>query len=107
MEKRHFRSDRLYKLLKLIVIAVSFLSLVSGIYMALNYNTTSKYMTDMSQECLKNQPTALATCGVFYESLNNYNSSMFSSFLVAVLLPLCFFGGVFVFNLLFPKRNPE
>ena len=108
--KRSFSHDRLYKLVKRLVIIVSVLT---WIYIALIYtsleNDTSLNSWKYWEEFCSEYPIASdehITCKITsYKFIDEAKNNMENALKIGILLPITFFGGTWLYRYLFPKNN--
>lgn len=100
--KRKFQSDRLHKILKIIVNVVAGVSLLFAIYGSINYDKNTIFYLDKFSECFKKEVN-MEICGVYVDGMSNFQDSVRNFWLVGILLPIAFYGGGKLFNYLFPR----
>ena len=107
---------RLFFFLKIFVIIIGFIFIVKSIYYGLIVysQTPEQEMIYVSQECSHLYPKdincATDTYPFVIDSYNKRVSILKSSLFIGFGLPLIFFGGIGLFNYLFPqtkKKNQE
>jgi len=119
--KRQFNSEKLYKLTRFFVIAITLICAYLVYTNNQNYNQTVNQFNKDSNDCtnqynsdLKNDPKfanySLNECYKFMpnadsviEEIQQANMDKFG--LTAILLPLIFFGGRLVFKYIFPVKK--
>ncbi len=112
MSKRKFSGDRLYNLLKNLVIVITLLALF---FAAVNYNqiNSNEYKRE-SDKCYQEHPNHMSdqiegalwsSClSVASEVLKLQNDNLTRYSLIVIILPLIFFGGTWLYKYLFPKK---
>ncbi len=108
---RKFDPSRLYKLLKIIVLLV----FVVGALNSYGGFKEGKYYNDqflkISEKCAKLPEYKSSDCWMIEGAYDNLresdraNQRAINSMVVAILTPLLFFGTVFLYKFLFPKKK--
>lgn len=112
MDQRRFDSKKLYKLSKIIVITITIISifLTVKLYDQVGNNKTLYYWQDYCEE-RKGSYSKLfnyTDCmGLGFEQISKQQDLMYKTFLVAVVLPILFFGGTWLYKYLFPLKEKE
>lgn len=107
MEKRKFNANRLYKLIKLLVIGIAILSGILGL---ITFNGIQTNYTDnkISKYCSTYDKKFIEECKFSYYSTKwEFEGNIMKEFGLAFVLPLLFFGGVGLYRYLFPKANKK
>ncbi len=106
---RKINTDRVYKLVRNIVVTISILALIIGSYYALNFNNFSaKYLAEHDKcfdnywETIKRVPEF---CSFYMNELSRIYHTIWISILVGIGLPSIFFGGNYLVNYLAPKED--
>lgn len=117
MNKRTIDTVRLYKLLKILVLTITIISVILAIYT--NYYV--HFDTNFAKDQIKWGFEAIKQCGSEWTSdkdINNCFNSIMAGYIqmnsiadnsikIALLLPLLFFGGGWLYRYLFPKFEIE
>ena len=101
MKNRKFRGDRLYKIARIVVIVLT-------IYFA--FNAISAYsrlgrVREYPSECSNSKLEYTECLRLMYGTVNNVEEIVRTNAYIAVLLPTVFFGGMILYQYMFPKRK--
>lgn len=99
MKKRNFRGDRLYKVVRIIVVLLT-------VYFAIN--TTDAYFRKIRIEKAKDscKDTEYTECiRLNYMILSNIENDINRNAFVAIFLPVVFFGGKKLIEYIFPDKQ--
>lgn len=111
MKGRIFRRDRLYKLIRLLVNTVTVISLILGALMLANSEKSNLYLLGEQRECLEqykgNTNMIDSLCFIYTDIMADNDRLLTIYWSVGLGLPLLFYGGAFLTNYLFPKKNEE
>ncbi len=115
MTDRKFRADKLYKLAIMVVIL---LTVFFGIKAYLSFQSVNYYNSTMTQDFLKchkiwdpfgldpNQKQ-VSDCdnALYFQPLSQAKHDFNFSILIALVSPILFFGGTWLYKYLFPVKN--
>ena len=104
---REFRGDRLYRILKWVVIVVSVISLAVAIFGLINYDETSATFSEEIGKCFNiDDKIYQADCTRIWNGyLDGAYNQIHWSLIIAIGLPILFFGGTIIYNYLLPKKK--
>lgn len=105
MDKRKFNANRLYKLIKLLVIGIALLSGVLGLFTMRGVQTN---YTDerIKKSCSDYDIQYVNECELsYYRTKDSFIETIIKEFEIAIGLPLVFFGGVGLYRYIFPKAK--
>lgn len=111
--RRRLSTERLYKLSKIIVLAITTLALVFTIrsfYLLENDNLLRKWESYCAKNPDDSEFTRLTghTCmGTGLEDVDLARKNLSEGLLITIALPSSFFGGVTLYKYLFPIRDKE
>lgn len=107
--ERKFRSDRFYKIIKILVNIITTISLILGIIILINKEKNDLYYLDEFEKCTSN-PTYKDTkiikdfCYVYLDEMIESEKFLKIYWGVGILLPIVFYGGGGLINYIFPKK---
>ena len=114
---RRFSGERLYKLLRVIVIILTIMAILLASYLHNLYYGSDHFYANGTAQCYKLWPDwntndiagkAFANCFSTVQSLQIGGQYAFDyTVCVAILLPLLFFGGTWLYKYLFPVKKPQ
>lgn len=115
MTKRKLDTERLYKLIKKIVLTITGIALIvmlwtgyqTGFGTDIMLNRWVKYCAEHPDNPETVKLTGLTCMSIGLDQINDWNEIFWKAFLVVILLPVTFFGGTRLFNYLYPKQNKE
>lgn len=107
--KRRFSGERLYRLLKWIVIGITVVAWVLAIY-SYSEVMTGKALRDWEKTCGKYGGTYGETyydycMGAGFQQISDLTNAMYKEFAIGIFLPLVFFGGVGLYRYIFPTQR--
>lgn len=104
IEKRKFSGKRLYKLIRVLILIITFISaliLMLSIYM---YNVGASEIFKMNEAICDNYPSIDFECTMkALEIFSFWQNSLVLFGIITFGLPSTFFGGVGIYRYLFPK----
>jgi hypothetical protein len=107
---RKFSSERLYKLVRAIVIITSILSLLFAIYNfhLVNSNITLNAYEKACNNTYFTKDFNRADCmGIGYTEINREEADLNKLLVIGIFLPIIFFGGRLAYKYVFPKTKKE
>jgi len=105
--KRKIDSNRVYKLVRFIVILISVLSIIYSLFFAFTLNKREKMAIDSKEECLivyYDNDNKQSFCSFYWKNFMEENEVMDKSFWIGIGLPIVFFGGKALINYVAPKK---
>jgi len=105
--KRQFRGNRLYKLVKIIVLIITIFCLTLGIYAFSGRSKIMMMYLDRHYDCIHNGGFSADICMDYLKQMGNYDSWMWGYLAIGALSPIVFFGGGILINYLFPKKDKK
>src|SRR3990167_4199378 len=106
MSNRKFSGARLYKLLKTLVITVTVLSGLYAAY-ALYLLESNSILNRWESYCSKYTETMRNSDCMFvgFGQINDMSRNFYVTTSIAIVLPLVFFGGGWIYRYIFPNKN--
>ncbi len=101
MKKRRLDNKRLYRLAKIIVLIITSISAILAIYWL--YLLESNTLLHSWESFCTKSPTYLDCMSLGMRQINNVQNMFDKASIVAIGLPIIFFGGTALFKYLFPK----
>ncbi len=99
MSERKFRADKLYKLVRYLVIIITTISLLLAI---------GSFSRLTNLDCSKQYPP-IGNDYIHFDACldeqTGYRDALFNNIKIAILLPILFFGGTWLYKYLFPPIN--
>jgi len=105
--KRKIDTNRVYKLVRGIVVIVSAIAILIGVIWLITFNKNMEIFNGYLTRCLRE---GLTTCGYEFSLMSNYKNTIYCSFLIGSGLPIIFFGGKALINYIAPvvkKQNEK
>lgn len=99
---REFSSNRLYKLIRAIVLIISTIALLTAVIKTKNFDSYQSSELELSNKVC-NGSSSIGCRWVFIDSVRSFQDSIYLSYAIGILLPALFFGATWVIDYIFPK----
>lgn len=106
MAKRKFSGQRLYKLLKTVILIITIPCFFYGIYGLKNWTKIEKQYLDTCKEYIKDYPNN-TSCTFFYDKIDEVHRGYIRSLKVGILVPIIFFSSTWLYKYLFPENKQK
>ena len=103
MKNREFRGDRVLKAAKIIVSAITIFTLFFGTFGLVRFKETRQNYLNKFDQC----GGSMAVCGFWLDAISGEKETTFLYLKIGIGLPVFFYGGLYLYNYLFPKRHEE
>jgi hypothetical protein len=112
MTERKLDSGRLYKVVKMLVLAITAIAII--VTLDTGYQAgfgTDNLLHKWEKYCAQNpddpELTGISCMLIGLEEVHQVNDTFFKAFLVTILLPTIFFGGTAFYKYLFPVKTKQ
>lgn len=104
MTKRKFSGKRLYKIVRVFVVIVTIFAIleISG-----NKQSVEIYRRNWRNCLSENTDLPKSFCNNYLDRMLEYQDAVDRSWQVALITPIVFFGGTWLFKYLFPERKKK
>lgn len=106
--KRKLDLNRIYKLVRSLIIITSVIILLFAIYLKITFPDFEKFTTETFKDCVNNLGLGIG-CNVYLDMAVNQNKKIINLFIIGLGLPAIFFGGKGLINYIAPvvKKNEK